>query len=161
MKNVYTAVFATILLLSACSKGTKVCCDVSPFPDYYLFAIKADTNWLKVPRTFTIKDSLLIANESRDEGLIMLIKFVGKGTYALTEKNARYFTTTGGDVISSEYLGDTGTQNTLEITDYNESAGIIAGNYSVKLKISPRYQSAMLPQYVSFTQGKFRALLPR
>jgi hypothetical protein len=161
MKKNLLVILTLALLISACSKGTKVCCDVSPFPDYYVFALKADTNWLKTPYTFSYNDSLLIASNGRDEVLSMVIKFNGKGTYPLTAKNAQFYLTTGGDVIACQYRADPETQGSLTITDYNQAAGMITGTYNVRMKRDYRYNPEYFPEYINFEEGKFRVLLPK
>jgi hypothetical protein len=101
-------------------------------------------------------DTLFIFGLATEEVLLMKIRFNGAGTYPLLKNQGIYYTTIGGDVLTSEYKTD-GISNTsaLEITDYHEDEKTIEGRFDLTLKkIRSNPENAI--DTITFVLGKFR-----
>ena len=106
-------------------------------------------------------DTLFIFGQGAEEVLVMKIKFTGTGNYSLGKNQGNYYTTIGGDVLTSEYKTDGGTYTGgVKITRYDEVEEIIEGNFIVSLKqIRSNPQNGI--DAVSFTRGQFKTKIIR
>lgn len=141
--------------------------DPSPpkYPCDYLFAKKNGSDWNVYATTSYLNDSdtLVIYGMGSEKSLGMRLPFTGTGTYTIKStagpyyrnSDAYYYTTVGGDVITSYYtLNDTGT---VEITEYNETQKLIKGRFHFTLK---RQLGDAVPEEMTFTKGEFSVHLP-
>lgn len=72
------------------------------------------------------------ANRPNDEVLVMKIKFNGVGSYSLKNRQAYYYSTIGGDVLSSEY--ELGTNvGEMVITKYEPEGKLLEGTFEMSL----------------------------
>jgi hypothetical protein len=82
-----------------------------------------------------VPDTLVILGIAKEEVLVMKIRFNGIGTYPLLKNQAIYYTTVGGDVLTSEYKSDAGNHvGELIITGYDENNKVIQGTFQINLK---------------------------
>lgn len=160
MKKLFFITIASIaVLLSACTRE-KSCCVLVPAPPF-VAGSKNSTDWTSKGTAETFKtDSLMIIGSKTDERLIMKLKFSGKGVYTFQNTQAIYFTTVGQDVSTSEYQVDESGTSTLEVLDYNVSAKIISGTYSLKLKKVYGNPDSAYPPIITFAKGQFSVKLP-
>ena len=101
-------------------------------------------------------DTLYIFGIGIDETLVMRIKFEGLGNYSLEKSHGTYYTTLGGDVLTSEYQTEGGNYiGGVKITRYDKDARIVEGNFGVVLK-QKRGNPDSSTQSVVFTLGRFR-----
>ncbi|MCF0058606.1 DUF6252 family protein [Dyadobacter sp. CY356] len=75
-----------------------------------------------------------VANHPNDEVLVINVKFDGMGVYPLNRNQAFYYTTIGGDVISSRYAMSSEDTGRLVITKYDTIHKEIEGNFEISLK---------------------------
>ncbi|HTD98659.1 MAG TPA: DUF6252 family protein [Mucilaginibacter sp.] len=157
MKTILLAMLAFCCMLTfSCKKDSH-----NPADDLFIGANKKGTNWLvKYPGTIYTpnKDTLLMHGTKGDEQITLKIPFHGVGTYQLKGDQAIYYTTAGGSAITSQYQPDTTKTNTLTVTSFYVSTGIVKGNFELNLKKitgAPTLDNAL-----SFTNGKLWIELP-
>lgn len=146
------AVLIAIAFLSCSYK------DTAP-PENSFMAKRNDLHWSGTTEiAFYHADTLqvlCIANQPNDEVLLMKIKFNGTGSYTLTNNQAYYYSTIGGDVTSSEYKLAPNTTGQLIISKYNSAEKIIDGTFEVTLKKVRSNPENNIDTY-NFTAGTFR-----
>jgi len=97
-----------------------------------------------------------IANES-EEFIVMKIKFVGTGNYTLNSNQALYYSTIGGDVLTSEYKIDSDGFGEIEVLAYDPDSDAISGHFEIKLKKDRSvFEDAV--EYLHFTNGSFSGM---
>jgi hypothetical protein len=157
MKKIAFITFAFSLLI-ACRDDKQ-----TPLSDN---AISADLNgigWsavMSVSFDLNSSDSLrfqAVTNHPNDEVMNLIIKFQGVGSYELTGQSASYYTTVGGDVLSSEYVLDTSVPSHFEITEYAADTKTVEGNFKLVFK-KKRGQSAD-SEILNFKNGKFKGTI--
>jgi uncharacterized protein YxeA len=155
MKKILTVVcFAVCIIISSCHKDSKVIPQ-----DFYFNTSKNGVDWGAVASAGKILgDSIRITafRATGEEQFYVDIKFNGDGAYPLEAGQAKYFTTIGMDVLTSEYRLDPSRVSQLVISSYNTKTHIISGSgdfYLLKNSIS---------EYVQLTLGgsSFRVKLP-
>ena len=157
-KTLLFTVTACWLLLTSCEK--RLCC-VLPQYEAYIKADKNNTNWAaKAAIEKAGTDSIAITGTGTEERLLMNIKFTGEGTYILTGNQAKYFTTIGRDVITSNYNADNITTSTVEVKFYDRTEKTITGTYTLALKKLYANPTDAYPATIKFTNGMFTAYLP-
>jgi hypothetical protein len=158
-KLIFTSIALLSLLLTACLKNEKDCC-APPYQPYFV----AEKNGLQVyaePGSAKIgTDSLSVTGKGMDAGIRMHIKFHGKGIYALTGNQAKYYQKINTDTVSRYNMG-IANGSSLEVTDYDSTAKIIAGKFTLKFKRTFPAASSIYPDSVKFTNGQFSVYLPR
>ncbi|MES2265371.1 MAG: DUF6252 family protein [Bacteroidota bacterium] len=158
-KLTFTSLALITLLFSACLKNDDNCCSTG-YQQYFV----AERNGLSVyAEPFSKKvgtDSISILGLSRDAGIKMHIKYTGKGTYALTGNQAKYYQVIGKDTVS-RYNAGVAAGSTLEVTDIDSTAKVIAGKFTLKFKRTFPTTSSVYPDSVKFTKGNFLIYLPR
>lgn len=163
----YTVILLLIFIISACSKGEKICCDVDEnLPEFYVHGIKADTVWLGKPTALLVDNELVIGAttgaNSRGEMLVISIDFKGKATYPLNEQN-----TLLAPILSnypmplSQFIPDNAVQNSLTVIEHNTSTGIISGTFKLAMKNKPIGPDNATYQQFQFLNGRFRVALPK
>ncbi|MET3977530.1 hypothetical protein ABIB62_000096 [Mucilaginibacter sp. UYP25] len=147
------------LLLSSCLKNDDNCCRTS-YQQYFV----AEKNGLSVyAEPYSAKvgtDSISILGLGRDAGIKMHIKYTGKGTYALTGNQARYYQLIGKDTVSRYNAGVAG-GSSLIVTDVDSTQHVIAGTFTLKFKRKFPVTSSIYADSVKFTKGNFLIYLPR
>jgi hypothetical protein len=121
-------------LLTACDDDKN-----TPGLNDFVAMEKNDQKWLGVTEIDLNKqnDTLVflgIGNRPNDEVIVLKVKFAGAGTYALQHGQAQYYTTIGGDVLSSEYKLDPNTIGTLQIVAYDSVKKTLEGKFWLELK---------------------------
>lgn len=129
-------------------------------PDDFMFAEKNSVAW--EGRTEMVfdqhnnSDTLYIFGTGTEETLVMRIKFEGIGNYALERSQGTYYTTLGGDVLTSEYQTEGGDYiGGVKITRYDRDERIVEGNFGVVLKQKRSNPENGIPSVV-FTMGRFK-----
>ena len=158
MKNLSLIALVLLSVLTfSCTKKMD-CCVLAYQP--FITAEKNNVKWdAQVGTTKIAPDSIAITGTQTEERLIMRIKFAGKGTYTLTGNQAKFFTTVGQDVITSDYYVDNAAASTIQITEYDYNQAIITGTYSVALKKTSADRYPSYPESVKFLSGKFSTYL--
>jgi hypothetical protein len=158
-KLIFTSMALVSLLFTACLKNDKNCCATSYQP-YFV----AEKNGLQVygePGTIKIgADSISIIGKSQDAGISMHIKYNGKGVYALTGNQAKYYQRIGTDTVSRYSIG-VANGSSLEVTAVDSVKGAIAGKFTLKFKRKFPVTSSIYPDSVKYTNGQFLMYLPR
>jgi hypothetical protein len=157
MKTILLAAFVFCFMLTFSCKTD----NHNPVDELFIGANKKGTSWLvKYPGTnYTAnKDTLIMNGVKGEEGISIKIPFHGVGTYQLKEGQALYYTTVGGDVITSQYQPDTTKINTLTVTNFNIYTGMVKGDFELNLKKT--LGAPALDNTLSFTNGKLWIELP-
>jgi hypothetical protein len=163
MKKLTLITLGLISLLSfGCTKDKQYvdCCFIPQSPS--IIAEKDGKRWIGTPEVLKInKDSIAITGGKNEQFIAMKIKFNGKGSYPLKERQATYSLTIGGDVLAAGYKLDDSATNTLDITHYDSDKGIITGRFDITLKLDYQYNDGIYPAIVKFEKGTFTQLLPK
>jgi len=116
-------------VLSSCQKDDSI--EQSDF----ISASVNDKNWNGTPEIYidNANDSLTILGYGNEQHIFIKIKFKGEGTYNLENSRSNYYTTIGGDVITSFYTFDANSASQLKITNYNSELNIIEGEFEISL----------------------------
>jgi hypothetical protein len=154
MKKLLTVVCCAVcVIISSCHKDSKVIRQ-----DFYFNSSKGGVDWAgEVSVAKILGDSLRITafRPAGEEQLYIDIKFNGVGTYHLTLGQAKFFTTIGMDVLTSEYHLDPGRDSKLVISSYDAKNNIISGSGDIYMLKSP----TDYPQ-LTFGSNTFRVKLP-
>lgn len=116
--------------------------------------------WRGIPeiRLDNVTDTLTIlgiANRPNDEVIGMKIKFQGVGTYTLTRNQAYYYSTVGGDVLTSEYKLVPDATSQLIITAYDAEKKLVEGTFNLSLQ--KKWSSNVnFAEELQLTNGKFK-----
>ena len=137
-----------------------ISCHEDESPDNYVSAKRNNLDWVgssemaldRVTDTLTF---LGIANRPNDEVIVMKIKFDGTGSYSLTKNQGYYYSTVGGDVLSSEYQLGPSSVGDFVISKYNQLSGYIEGRFDMSLKKERANPENNIDIY-NFTQGSFK-----
>jgi len=158
-KLTFTSLALLSLLLTACLKQKNDCC-VVPYQPYFV----AERNGLQVyaePGSAKVgTDSIAIIGKTQDAGIRMHIKYTGKGVYALTGNQAKYYQKIGADTVSRYSIG-LANGSSVEVTDIDTVNKAIAGKFTLKFKRSFPVSSSTYPDSVKYTRGQFVLYLPR
>ncbi len=160
MKNILVVIFA--IFLFSCENQDKD--TVEPQVNLNTFSTKKNAvNWSGITeiRLNNETDTLTflgIANRPNDEVVVMKIKFQGLGTYSLTQKQAYYYTTVGGDVLVSKYDLTPGATGQFVISKYDQEKQVVEGNFDLDLKNTWSY-SGQDTEIVKLTAGKYKGTI--
>jgi hypothetical protein len=147
------------LLLTACLKDNNNCCAV--YYDPYFVAERNGTGVIAQPGSAKVgADSISVFGVSNQAGVRMRFKFNGKGIYALTGNQSKYYQVIGNDTVSRYNLG-TAPGSSVEITAYDSINRIIGGKFTLNMKKTFPITSSIYPDSVKFTNGQFVIALPR
>jgi len=154
MKKLLTVVCCAVcVLMSSCHKDSKVIPQ-----DFYFRSLKNGAAWAGEGSAGKILgDSIRITGFKPigEEQIYIDIKFNGTGKYILGPGQAKFFTTIGMDVLTSEYRLDVSQNNTFFINSYDTKTNIITGSCDLYfLKNSPDND------HMNFTSSSFRVKLP-
>lgn len=153
MRKILAAIILAVVIFSCDDNDTTS-------SDNFISAQKNNVTWNgRTEMMFDLNnnaDTLIILGIGTEETLVMMIKFTGTGYYPIQKYQGSYYTTLGGDVLTSEYKTDDGNYSgAVRITRYDEADKTVEGNFNVNLK-----QMRSNPQNgidaVSFTKGQFR-----
>lgn len=161
-KNLLICFSFTLLFFTAC--GRKDCC-VTPKNDKpFLTAEKSGVQWEVSPATATYSQDTINVYGSNyktnpEEVFGFLLKVSSEGTYNLNGKQAYYYNTVGQDVSVSGYKLDDAFANTVKVTTYDKTAGIIAGTFQIKFIKTYDNPTGTYPDKIAFLNGKFKVAL--
>jgi hypothetical protein len=155
MKNI--AVFLSLLIIISCHNTEDVGLMNS---DNYVSAKRNAIDWTGYSeiRVDNVTDTLTflgIVNRPNDEVIVMRIKFDGTGSYALTHNQGYYYSTIGGDVLTSEYKLDPNGIGQFVISRYDPTEKSIEGSFEISLKKERSNPDNNIDIY-NFTEGTFR-----
>jgi hypothetical protein len=158
-KLTFTSLALLSLLLTACLKNNDNCC-TAPYQPYFV----AEKNGLQVygePGSAKVgTDSISVIGKSQDAGIRMHIKYTGKGVYALSGNQAKYYQKIGNDTVSRYNIG-IANGSSLEVTDIDTVNKAIAGKFTLKMKRTFPTTAGTYPDSVKYTKGQFLIYLPR
>jgi len=100
-------------------------------------------------------DTLILLGSGNEQVIVFKIKFKGEGVYDLLENQTSYYTTVGGDVMTSLYILDPSSSSEITITEYDSEQNIIRGSFDVTLQqdwSNPENDIDLL----NFTNGQFK-----
>lgn len=103
-------------------------------------------------------DTLTILGLGDEQVVVFKIKFNGEGVYSLSDAQANYYTTVGGDVITSLYALDPDSSSQITVTEYNSEQKIVKGSFELSLLqewSNPENNINLL----SFTNGQFKGTI--
>lgn len=137
-----------------------ISCHEGELTHNYVSAKRNSLGWIGYPeiRIDNATDTLTflgIANRPNDEVIVIKIKFEGIGSYTLTKDQGYYYTTVGGDVLTSEYRLSPNTVGQIVISKYEETTRSIEGSFEMSLK-KERSNPANNIDIFNFTDGSFR-----
>jgi hypothetical protein len=94
-----------------------------------------EVKWNGIPKIHTNEDNdtLILIGSGNEQVIVFKIKFKGKGNYTLKNSQANYYTTFGGDVMTSLYTLDASSSSQITITEYNSEQNILKGNFELSL----------------------------
>jgi hypothetical protein len=119
-----------------------------------------EVNWDGVPEISInqVNDTLILLGSGNEQVLFFKIKFNGEGVYNLSGAQANYYTTIGGDAITSLYTLDTNFSSQITVTEYNSEQNIVKGSFELSLLkewSNPENNNNLL----SFTNGEFKGTI--
>ncbi|MCO5947448.1 DUF6252 family protein [Mucilaginibacter flavidus] len=157
MKKLLLAVpFICCLVFTGCKKDNQ-----NVVNDLFMGAFKNGQAWVGQPFAGYLagKDSVQVGGfkATGEETLYFNLKALSKGTYTIKPGQAVYFTTIGMDAVTGNYKIDATLTNTVTIRDFNVATNIVNGTFLLNfVKVS-----GAGPDKLSFTEGKFYALMPQ
>ena len=161
MKKLALICVSSFMVLASCTKEKRLCC-VLPPSEPFIMADKGSDKWHAEPEILKIgNDSIAITGKESEARLSLHIKFTGKGTYALKDKQATYSLTVGQDVSVAEYALDNTAVNKVEVIDYDPKKGVIWGTFAVTLKKIYANPTEAYPDQIKFLNGQFSEALPK
>ena len=94
-----------------------------------------DMKWNGTPEISINRDndSLILLGYGHEQTIFIKVKFKGEGNYNLENSRANYYTTFGGDVITSLYTLDSNSSSYLKITEYDSERNILEGDFELSL----------------------------
>jgi len=146
-------IFFSIILLS-CNND-----DTPRNPDFITSQIN-EVLWNGVPEVYLnqFNDTLKVLGSGSEKVLLFKIKFTGEGIYNLTGDQVIYYTTLGGDIITSSYALDGDKSSRVTISSSNSENNIVGGNFQLSL----RQEWSILDdddESLSITNGKFKGTI--
>ena len=116
-----------------------------------------EVNWYGKPEINInpLNDTLSVLGYGNNQVVFFKIKYVGEGIYNLSGNQASYYTTVGGDVITSLYLLGESNTSQITITDFDSEQNIKRRNFQLSHQ---HYWSNPENNIESlyFTNGKFK-----
>ena len=94
-----------------------------------------EVKWNGIPKIQTNEDNdtIILIGSGNEQVIVFKIKFKGEGNYTLENSQAKYYTTFGGDVMTSLYTLDASSSSQITITEYNSEQNILKGNFELIL----------------------------
>lgn len=105
-----------------------------------------------------VNDTLTVLGYGDGQVVFFKIKFVGKGIYNISGNQASYYTSVGGDIITSLYILGESNNSQISVTDFDSEQNIIRGNFQLSLQqdwSNPENNVETL----NFTNGKFKGII--
>ncbi len=103
-------------------------------------------------------DTLTILGSGSEQVIVFKIKFDGEGVYSLSDAQASYYTTIGGDVITSFYALDPSSSSQITVAEYKSEQNMVKGSFELSLLqewSNPENNINLL----SFTNGQFKGTI--
>ncbi len=161
-KYLFILLSLTAVYVTSCSKK-KDCC-VLPQKNEFMIAEKSDKAWEAPvtaaaygPDTISVYGSNI--NPGFEESFGFLLKINGKGTYMIKGNQGFYFNTVGRDVSVSGYKLDDSFTNNVTVSQYDESAKIVAGTFQMKFIKTYDNPAGSYPDKIAFLNGKFKVII--
>jgi uncharacterized protein YdgA (DUF945 family) len=126
----------------------------------FVRAKKNDSDWRGATEIHLNKNAdtlvfLGISHSPDSEVIVMKFKFSGVGKYTLSDSQASYYSTIGGDVTLSEYELRANEKGKIEISNYHEKEKLIEGKFEMTLK-KQRCNPDTCEEFIIFTEGYFK-----
>lgn len=153
-------IIQVLVLLVATSYGIISCenDDDIEKTDYITASIN-NKNWEGTPEIYIdTNDSLTLLGYGNEQHIFIKLKFKGEGTYNLENSRTNYYTTIGGDVITSNYVFDANSTSQLKITNYDPELNILKGEFEVSLLKEWSNPENDIEKTI-FKNGKFRGAI--
>ena len=96
-----------------------------------------------------------VGASANDDVILLKIKFNGPGTYALAKNQAHYYSTVGGDVLTSNYELAPNDVGEFVISKYDPAGKLLEGSFKVSLKKTWSY-GGNGADILNFTDGHFK-----
>lgn len=114
-------------------------------------------NWSGVPEISIdqVNDTLTLLGHGDEKVIFFKIKFKGEGVYSLSGTQAGFYTTVGGDVITSLYTLDASSSAQITVTEYNAEQNMIKGSFELSFLQDWSNPENNISQK-SFTNGRFK-----
>ena len=131
-----------------------------PKEEDFISSTVNEVNWNGIPEThyFAENDTLALLGLGDEQVLVFKIKIKGEGNYHLNKYQTHYYTTIGGDVITSFYRLDESSNSQLTITDYDPERNILKGNFETTFLLDSGDPDNH-PDKLIFKNGEFKASL--
>lgn len=156
MKKYYSSLISLLILIL----GIISCNNVDQLESDFISAEINKKNWNGIPEISVnnVNDTLTLLGSGNEQVIFFKIKYNGEGVYDLSGSQANYYTTVGGDVITSLYTLDENTSSQITITEHNLEQKILKGNFQISLlqKWSNPENNVNL---LSFTNGRFKVTI--
>lgn len=152
MKNlIYSAVI--LILLVSCDDDDEIQGD-------FVAAKLNGASWRGTPEINhnPANDTLTFLGVGKEQVVVFKIRFDGTGEYNLTQRQAGYYTTVGGDVITSEYVLAGDKPSKVIITQYDSEENTLEGNFNISL-VKEWSNPEGAAETLVFTDGKFRGVV--
>jgi hypothetical protein len=151
---------AIVYVLGFLSVGIIFCgwSDDNVVADTFVKAKLDNQSWSGSPELSLndITDTLIFHGVAQEEVIFFKIKLNGTGTYQLSKDQAIYYTTLGGDVLTTSYSLDPETPSYVKITTFNEIHKQVIGEFDISLVQNyPTDQSHKL----AFSEGEFSGVI--
>jgi len=153
MKQVVSLILVLVVAVS-CSENESA-------PGENFVSVKRNgQTWTGAARIYLddTKDTLVIegiSDPANTEVVGMRIKFNGIGTYPLEKQQGYYYTTIGGDVLTTTYKLNPAASGVLVISDYNPKKKHIEGIFEMSVKQDWSYMENPA-DVLNFTDGLFQ-----
>ncbi|MEQ9301469.1 MAG: DUF6252 family protein [Cyclobacteriaceae bacterium] len=127
----------------------------------FLSAQLNESSWSgrsEINRDATNNDTLAILGIGNEEVLVLKVKIDQVGVYVLTGEQAIYYTTVGGDAMTSRYIVDPAHSSQVTITTYDRDRNVVEGVFEVSLIQEWSNPENDLDQ-LRFTNGQFAGVV--
>lgn len=150
----YSFIFVIICLIGIFSCNND---DDNTIQQNFISSIINQQNWDGTPEISfsSIDDTLRLLGHGNEQVINFKMKFNGVGNYILKGNQATYYTTIGGDVITSFYKLESNSTASLNITRYDANQNILEGNFELLLKKEWSNPENNIDSLI-FENGKFK-----
>lgn len=149
-------------LLAIVALGIVSCDDEEQTEPSFVSANLNEEPWSGLPEISidAAHDTLTFLGIGNEQVIVFKIKFIGVDVYNLSEHQALYYTTVGGDAITSQYLLNTHTPSQVIITAYDDEQNTLEGSFTISL--SQKWSNPESPtDILRFTNGLFKGAISK
>jgi hypothetical protein len=157
MNKLIAVLFCLLVTFQSCKKD-KVAGPsnfLSAKKNQVLWNVKSEVNYNKVTKKLTI---LGVNGGANPDILVISLVLDKPGTYLLKGKEAYYYTTIGGDVISSSYQLEGNNTGELILSRFDPDTNIIEGSFNFGLKRIGN-GDVSTQENLDFTNGIFKGTI--